>query len=100
MGGGGLTLMVASGELAPPSPLCQRSTYAQEGTDRMGWREVARALLFSERTAQRRLAEWFAAPLGTAPRTELRPDPTRRGRSSYTTTRAELVRYYPEIDDG
>lgn len=65
----------------------------------MGRREVAKLLLLSERSAKRRLRDWYTAPEHTAPRTELAPDPSRRGRSAYTTTRAEIARYYPEIDD-
>lgn len=75
----------------------QRSSCAQRGTDRLDWRGVVRLLVLTKRTARRRLAAWAAAPDGTAPRTELTTG--RRGRSTYTTTRAEIARYYPEIDD-
>jgi hypothetical protein len=51
------------------------------------------------KTAQRRLAEWYRAAPGTAPATLLRPRPGRAGRPRYVTTRAELARHLPEIDD-
>ena len=94
-----LTPVPRSGELAPPRARAQRSSCAQRGTDRLGWRDVARLLVLPKRTAQRRLVEWATAPDGTAPRTELTPPQGRRGRSAYTTTRAEIARHYPEIDD-
>lgn len=60
---------------------------------------LAPLLRVSVETARRRLAEWHTAPAGTAPATELRPRPNRRGRSRYVTTRHELARHIPEIDD-
>jgi hypothetical protein len=68
--------------------------------DRLEARAIAVLLRVSVPTARRRLRGWHSAPPGTAPRTELLPDVRRRGRSSYFTTRDELARYYPEIDDG
>ena len=44
-------------------------------------------------------AVWHRAPANTAPRVKLLGG-WRRGRRSYYTTRAEIARYYPEIDDG
>lgn len=80
----------------------------QGSPDRLEARDVAKLLFVSLATARRRLTAWCAATLRadrdgtplTEPRTVLAPDPTRRGRSAYTTTRAELARAYPEIDDG
>lgn len=98
MGGSRLTPELHGGELRSPRPACQRSSYVRRGGDRLGWRGVAKLLIVSESTARRRLADWYTAPEHTAPRTELAPG-DRRGRSAYTTTRAEIARHYPEIDD-
>ncbi len=70
------------------------------GSGRIGPAELAKLLRCSVRTARRRLAEWHSAAKGTAPAVGIRSDHRRRGRSSYFTTRPELVRFYPEIDDG
>lgn len=63
----------------------------------LGAAGVAKLLRVSERTARRRLAEWHRAP-EKAPRVELLPG-DRRGRSGYQTTRDEISRCYPEIND-
>lgn len=63
----------------------------------LGYREVARLLRTSPRTAQRRLAEWFGTPGG--PRVTETTKPGRAGRPALTITRAELARAIPEIDD-
>lgn len=74
--------------------------HVDPGVERLEAPAVAKLLRCSERTARRRLAEWHRAPPDTAPATKLLWDFRRRGRSSYFTTRSELARYYPEIDDG
>lgn len=72
---------------------------ASNGGDEVDAKTLAPLLRVSVETARRRLAEWHTAPAGTAPATELRPRPNRRGRSRYVTTRHELARHIPEIDD-
>lgn len=62
----------------------------------MGYRELAKALRTSPRTAQRRLAEWHES--GSGPRVTLSRH-GRAGRPALVTTRAELARAIPEIDD-
>lgn len=73
-----------------------RGPYASDAIDAV---TVAAILRCSPRTARRRLAVWHRAPANTAPRVKLLGG-WRRGRRSYYTTRAEIARYYPEIDDG
>ena len=63
----------------------------------LGYREVARLLRTSPRTAQRRLAEWFSTPGG--PVVTVATKPGRAGRPALTITHAELARAIPEIDD-
>lgn len=70
------------------------------GELRLDAKAVAMLFRVSLPTARRRLASWHAAPAGTAPQTKKTPRVGRRGRSSYFTTRDELARFYPEINDG
>lgn len=75
---------------------------------RLEARDVAKLLIVSVVTARRRLSSWYRATEASksngtppdAPHTQLCSDFLRRGRSSYFTTRAELAKYYPEINDG
>lgn len=67
--------------------------------DRVDAKALKLLLRVSLATARRRLAEWSVAPAGTAPAVTLTTVPGRRGRSAYTTTRAELARHLPELVD-
>jgi hypothetical protein len=72
---------------------------APGGDERVDAKALKKLLRVSLATARRRFVEWFEAPAGTAPAVTLTTAPGRRGRSAYTTTRAELARHLPELVD-